>query len=159
MRLLTSRSGVRASLGALCNCKIFDDLTFNISVRVCACTSLKGSARQRQLTALSCWFNISLRKAQYAIFPQVDTDLAMLRQRSCGVNSMPKVDDLIEGLSAHLPPWPNGQGVGLLIRRLRVRVPQGVLIVSRMIERYFVARSSRHASTCSLTTRALAPVA
>ena len=23
-------------------------------------------------------------------------------------------------------PWPNGQGVGLLIRRLRVRVPQGV---------------------------------
>ena len=25
-----------------------------------------------------------------------------------------------------LPPWPNGQGVGLLIRRLRVRVPQGV---------------------------------
>jgi hypothetical protein len=25
------------------------------------------------------------------------------------------------------PPWPNGQGVGLLIRRLRVRVPQGVL--------------------------------
>ena len=27
------------------------------------------------------------------------------------------------------PPWPNGQGVGLLIRRLRVRVPQGVLSV------------------------------
>jgi hypothetical protein len=26
------------------------------------------------------------------------------------------------------PPWPNGQGVGLLIRRLRVRVPQGVII-------------------------------
>ena len=25
------------------------------------------------------------------------------------------------------PPWPNGQGVGSLIRRLRVRVPQGVL--------------------------------
>ena len=29
---------------------------------------------------------------------------------------------------SHMPPWPNGQGVGLLIRRLRVRVPQGVLI-------------------------------
>ena len=28
------------------------------------------------------------------------------------------------------PPWPNGQGVGLLIRRLRVRVPQEVLVVS-----------------------------
>ena len=28
---------------------------------------------------------------------------------------------------AQEPPWPNGQGVGLLIRRLRVRVPQGVL--------------------------------
>lgn len=26
------------------------------------------------------------------------------------------------------PPWPNGQGVGLLIRRLRARVPQGVLL-------------------------------
>jgi hypothetical protein len=26
-----------------------------------------------------------------------------------------------------LPPWPNGQGVGLLFRRLRVRVPPGVL--------------------------------
>ena len=29
-------------------------------------------------------------------------------------------------LDSHMPPWPNGQGVGLLIRRLRVRVPQGV---------------------------------
>ena len=28
------------------------------------------------------------------------------------------------------PPWPNGQGVGLLIRRLRVRVPQGVFVFS-----------------------------
>ncbi len=28
----------------------------------------------------------------------------------------------------HEPTWPNGQGVGLLIRRLRVRVPQGVLL-------------------------------
>ena len=28
--------------------------------------------------------------------------------------------------SKFVPPWPNGQGVGLLIRRLRVRVPQGV---------------------------------
>jgi hypothetical protein len=28
--------------------------------------------------------------------------------------------------AANKPPWPNGQGVGLLIRRLRVRVPQGV---------------------------------
>ena len=26
-------------------------------------------------------------------------------------------------------PWPNGQGVGLLIRRLRARVPQGVSLV------------------------------
>ena len=29
------------------------------------------------------------------------------------------------------PPWPNGQGVGPLIRRLRVRVPQGVLLMQR----------------------------
>ena len=27
----------------------------------------------------------------------------------------------------HWPPWPNGQGIGLLIRRLWARVPQGVL--------------------------------
>ena len=31
-----------------------------------------------------------------------------------------------QDLPMHWPPWPNGQGVGLLIRRLRVRVPQGV---------------------------------
>ena len=30
----------------------------------------------------------------------------------------------------HMPPWPNGQGVGLLIRRLRVRVPQGVYYIA-----------------------------
>ena len=30
-------------------------------------------------------------------------------------------------LRTQQPPWPNGQGVGLLIRRLRVRVPQGVI--------------------------------
>ncbi len=29
-------------------------------------------------------------------------------------------------ISKWQPPWPNGQGVGLLIRRLWVRVPQGV---------------------------------
>ena len=27
-----------------------------------------------------------------------------------------------------VPPWPNGQGVGLLIRRLRFRAPQGVYL-------------------------------
>jgi hypothetical protein len=31
----------------------------------------------------------------------------------------------------HTPPWPNGQGVGPLIRRLRVRVPPGVLANTR----------------------------
>ena len=25
------------------------------------------------------------------------------------------------------PPWPHGQGIGLLIRRLRARIPQAVL--------------------------------
>ena len=33
---------------------------------------------------------------------------------------------LTERTCSHVPPWPNGQGVGLLIRRLRVRVPQEV---------------------------------
>ena len=144
MRLLTSRSGVRASLGALCRCKIFGDLTFNIIVQVCACTSLAGYALHRQQTNLSCSFKISPRNAQCAIFPYICTDLAVLRQKSCDINSMPEVNDLIAYLPAHLPPWPNGQGVGLLIRRLRVQVPQGVPIVSRTIERYFFARSSRN---------------
>ena len=35
--------------------------------------------------------------------------------------------DMQERQQQTWPPWPNGQGVGLLIRRLRVRVPQGVL--------------------------------
>ena len=34
--------------------------------------------------------------------------------------------------STSSPPWPNGQGVGPLIRRLRVRVPQGVLSLSQV---------------------------
>ena len=28
---------------------------------------------------------------------------------------------------AIVPPWPNGRGVGPLIRRLRLRIPQGML--------------------------------
>ena len=38
----------------------------------------------------------------------------------------PSFTTLRSSLLDHQPPWPNGQGVGLLIRRLRVRVPQGV---------------------------------
>ena len=34
---------------------------------------------------------------------------------------------VVSGGLAQEPPWPNGQGVGPLIRRLGVRVPQGVL--------------------------------
>ena len=33
---------------------------------------------------------------------------------------------VMSGGLAQEPPWPNGQGVGPLIRRLRVQVPQGV---------------------------------
>ena len=35
--------------------------------------------------------------------------------------SMPGAQAAVTG-----PPWPNGQGVGPLIRRLRAQVPQGV---------------------------------
>ena len=35
---------------------------------------------------------------------------------------------------AHVPPWPNGQGVGLLIQRLWVRVPQGVTEICEIAE-------------------------
>ena len=36
----------------------------------------------------------------------------------------------------HVVHWPNGQGVGLLIRRLRVRVPQGVSCRIRWIKEH-----------------------
>ena len=36
-------------------------------------------------------------------------------------------------IASHKSPWPNGQGVGLLIRRLWVRVPQGM--------QFYVART------------------
>ena len=49
-----------------------------------------------------------------------------------------------------LPPWPNGQGVGLLIRRLRVRVPQGVPLGTRSRPRAHWLRSSGTASRRSL---------
>ena len=41
--------------------------------------------------------------------------------------------------SHHVPPWPSGQGVGLLIRRLRAQVPQGVLSVSLSALRWRLA--------------------
>ena len=50
------------------------------------------------------------------------------------------MDDSCICLQHSWPPWPNGQGVGPLIRRLWVRVPQGVFARSeyycvRMIRR------------------------
>ena len=49
----------------------------------------------------------------------------LLLQHSCTAASRDELG--IPSSEARQPPWPNGQGVGLLIRRLRVRVPQGVL--------------------------------
>ena len=37
-------------------------------------------------------------------------------------------------IGRHKPPWPNGQAVGPLIRRLRVRVPQGVCSPSQCLQ-------------------------
>ena len=47
------------------------------------------------------------------------------------------------------PPWPNGQGVGLLTRRLRVRVPQGVFDIHGSRYSKSLGRTSRprHART------------
>ena len=42
-------------------------------------------------------------------------------------------------LGCQVPPWPNGQGVGPLIRRLRAQVPQGVLSVSLSALRWRLA--------------------
>ena len=49
---------------------------------------------------------------------------------------------------SYLPPWPNGQGVGLLIRRLRVRVPQGVLFALRrdVAARLAARKGNRHST-------------
>ena len=41
---------------------------------------------------------------------------------------------LIVSMTDIVPPWPNGQGVGLLIRRLRVRVPPGVICCYEILE-------------------------
>ena len=40
----------------------------------------------------------------------------------------------------HRPPWRDGQGVGLQIRRLRVRVPQGVVAHSKQCSEAGVMR-------------------
>ena len=49
------------------------------------------------------------------------------------------------------PPWPNGQGVGLLIRRLRVRVPQGVCFVDTSCCRCVLCAHSCVPSTSAAT--------
>ena len=41
---------------------------------------------------------------------------------------------IIVSMTDIVPPWPNGQGVGLLIRRLRVRVPPGVICCYEILE-------------------------
>ena len=53
---------------------------------------------------------------------------------------------LTERMCSYVPPWPNGQGVGLLIRRLRVRVPQEVCCAIVLI---FVAPKSKGIATQS----------
>ena len=40
------------------------------------------------------------------------------------------LETILHVLGSSKPPWPNGQGVGLLIRRLWARVPQGVTFIS-----------------------------
>ena len=58
-------------------------------------------------------------------------------------------------LKAFKPPWPNGQGVGLLIRRLWVRVPQGVQIYFGSEFKIFATR--RIQAKLWLTTALLIP--
>ena len=58
-----------------------------------------------------------------------------------------------------LPPWPNGQGVGLLIRRLRVRVPQGVYyIVSNFVTRDNCPPLASRSLGCKATPRGFEPL-
>ena len=45
-----------------------------------------------------------------------------------------------------MPPWPNGQGVGFLIRRLRVRVPQGVYLRMCMVMYVVGMHATQHAA-------------
>ena len=53
--------------------------------------------------------------------------------RAC--NNKVKHSHAHQCLDSYQPPWPNGQGVGLLIRRLRVRVPQGVFLFRAAMSR------------------------
>ena len=70
--------------------------------------------------------------------------------------------DNLEAMNAiicHMPPWPNGQGVGLLIRRLRVRVTQGM----HYIAYNFVSRNNcppmvSRSLDCKATPRGLEPL-
>ena len=48
------------------------------------------------------------------------------RSTHCPLHKVVVTIVMSDGL-AQEPPWPNGQGVRLLIRRLRAQVPQGVL--------------------------------
>ena len=62
---------------------------------------------------------------------------------------------------AQEPPWTNGQGVGLLIRRLRVRVPQGVTGELRKVwvGEAAAARKCRDVQQCPHDARAESCVA
>jgi hypothetical protein len=76
---------------------------------------------------------------------QVDVQASSLNQsyllvKTAGLN-IDLAKHLVLGCSCHIrnmwPPWPNGQGVGLLIRRLWVRVPQGVFVYVYVTQRMF----------------------
>ncbi len=56
---------------------------------------------------------------------------------------------LFKLISKRQPPWPNGQGVGLLIRRLWVRVPQGVFfrLTPAMTMKILKLRCERNTTT------------
>ena len=56
---------------------------------------------------------------------------------------------LLEGVPPR-PPWPNGQGVGPLIRRLRVRVPQGVFVRPCLLDARFPGNGPRGVTVSTL---------
>ena len=101
MRFVSVWSWVRSPLGASCSCS----------------PSLSYSSSSS--SSFSFFFFFFFFFFIFLFFSS--SKLWLTEVRNCDIFRRLLLSDICK------PPWPNGQGVGLLIRRLRVRVPQGVL--------------------------------
>ena len=95
----------------------------------CVCNISETVAPEKR--ACTCWWNDEDKRAwreQNKDFPSMSNESPNKWQLIFGVLCALQSFRLLFWWQLDRPPWPNGQGVGLLIRRLRVRVPQGVTL-------------------------------